>query len=108
MSQSNILAQQQQQCQGVQEASVGQGMAGGHRKQIRGGKGARPETANKQKGIVKEKDQSKDNTDSNKKAHVPERTLSRNDNPQKSSSTLGIIDSVKVTDPMFKTATNGF
>ena len=34
--------------------------------------------------------------------------MSRNDNPQKSSSTLGIFDSVKVNDPMFKTATNGF
>ena len=51
---------------------------------------------------------SNDNTESDKKAHLPERTLSRNENTQKSSSALGIFDSVKVTDPMFKTATNDF
>ena len=34
--------------------------------------------------------------------------MSRNENIQKSSSTIGIFDSVKVTDLMFRTATNGF
>ena len=78
------------------------------KQRVKGNKGPRGESANKKQGIVPYKDQSNDNTEKTKTSQVPERTLSRNENGQNSSSTLGLFDSVKVTDPMFKTASNGF